>query len=390
MEKNKTYLRSKEVLFDQRIAKLRWLVRIRYIAPIAIWLAVVLSSLPAAFTSASFYIYTPITILFLIVNVFIDFYLRHIQGLPTEEKTNLDLNSSILIQVLFDIILFTVLIYFDGTLESPIMLLYMFVILTVGYLADKIYGYAAVTITSLLYGILVVGELLGVIGHVYVRGVGSDYFFVPEVALSDLAAVVVSFYLILYFIHFLSGESKELENEMERLLVENERIKEQYQDITDNAYDFIQSIDAYGSFLYVNKVWKKRLGYTDEDVEKIKVFDVIVEKDILGYKRALEKLKVSGENQEFQITLKTKFDEEIIVNATLSAKFDEKGNIISTREIFRDVTKAVAVEIESEAKKKELEALNQTMVGREMRIIELQQRIEDLEKRLKAEEKKED
>lgn len=389
MTKNKTFLKSKEVLFDQKIEKLRWLVRIRYVAPVAIWLAVVLTSFPAAFTSPSFYIYTPITILFLIVNVFIDFYLRNIQSLPSKEKTRMDLNSSILIQVLFDIMLFTILIYFDGTLESPIMLLYMFVILTVGFLADKVYGYVTVGIISILYSMLVIGELVGVLEHVYVRGEGSNYFFVPEIALSDLGAIVVSFFLILYFIHFLSGESKELENEMDNLLVENEKIKEQYQDITDNAYDFIQSIDAYGSFLYVNKVWKKRLGYTDEDVEIIKVFDVITEKDILGYKRALEKLKVSGENQEFQITLITKFDEEIIVDATLSAKFDEKGNVISTREIFRDVTKAVAVKMESEAKKQELEALNQTMVGREMRIIELQEQVEFLEQQLKKKRDKE-
>lgn len=51
--------------------------------------------------------------------------------------------------------------------------------------------------------------------------------------------------------------------------------EERYRDLLDNANDLVQSVDANGSFVYVNRAWKETLGYTDAEVASLKVFDVI-------------------------------------------------------------------------------------------------------------------
>jgi PAS domain S-box-containing protein len=384
----KTYLKSKEVLFDGKIQKLQWIVKVRYVAPIVIWVAVVLSNIQDLFSSAYFWIYTPITVLFLLVNIGIDFYLRKIKSLPAEKKSSVNLNHSVLIQTLFDIILFTILIYFDGGVESHVILMFIIVLLVNGFLADKIYGYITAAIISFMYALILLGELYGFIEHIFLRGEHIDYYLNAQQVYSELVYVAVMFFLIVYFIHYLATESKDLEKELDRVLVENEKINEQYRDITDNAFDFIQSIDKYGSFVYTNKIWKERLGYTEEDLKKVKVFDVVAEKDLLTYRQAVKQLRNTRKNQHFRITLVSKKGDEIIVDATLSARFNDKGEIISTREIFRDVTKRVKLEQEARLRTSDLEALNESMVGREMKMIELQEKVSQLEEKLKQEREK--
>ncbi|GFO55681.1 hypothetical protein GMSM_26880 [Geomonas sp. Red276] len=46
-------------------------------------------------------------------------------------------------------------------------------------------------------------------------------------------------------------------------------------DLLENANDLIQSVDEKGSFLFVNRAWKETMGYSDEEIARLKVFDVI-------------------------------------------------------------------------------------------------------------------
>ena len=48
-----------------------------------------------------------------------------------------------------------------------------------------------------------------------------------------------------------------------------------FRDLCENANDLIQSVSPEGRFLYVNRAWLEALGYTREEVEELKVFDVI-------------------------------------------------------------------------------------------------------------------
>lgn len=375
MGEHESILPSKEVIFKERIKKLRWVVKIRYIAPIAIWFAIVITTIPDVFESTYFYIYSAVTLLFLLVNIFIDMYLRRLDSLPLKNIVQINLSASIVIQTLFDTILFTILIYFDGSIESPAVLLYMFVIVVAGFLTEKLYAWISVGVMSVLYALLLIGEYTGVIQHVQSRG--PDAYLDAQIVFSDLGFVIVMFGLILFLIHFMSRESHTVEAQLEKTLKEYDEIKEQYKDLTENAFDLIQSVDSKGNLLLTNKRWREVLGYSEKEAMKMNVFDVFEEKSVLQYKNSLDDLQKKNQSQRVRLKMVTKNGEPVDVELALSAKFDSNGQLVSTREILRDITERVRVEKEAQEKASQLEALNETMVGRELKIAELQQELRE-------------
>src|SRR5262249_34183359 len=49
--------------------------------------------------------------------------------------------------------------------------------------------------------------------------------------------------------------------------------EEQYRDLFENTTDLIQSVTPEGRFLYVNRAWRKTLGYTEAEVGKLTIFN---------------------------------------------------------------------------------------------------------------------
>ena len=120
--------------------------------------------------------------------------------------------------------------------------------------------------------------------------------------------------------------------EAEEQLIESE---EKYRDLFENASDLIQSLDMNGNILYVNKAWKKTLGYSDKEIENKNIFDLIHE-DCKDKFSELINIK-EGETLEISFELKTKAGEKIIVKGNVSLKF-KNGKPYSTRGILRNIT----------------------------------------------------
>ena len=51
--------------------------------------------------------------------------------------------------------------------------------------------------------------------------------------------------------------------------------EERYLDIFDNTSDLIQCVSPDGSFSYTNRTWRETLGYTQQEVESLTLFDVL-------------------------------------------------------------------------------------------------------------------
>ena len=49
--------------------------------------------------------------------------------------------------------------------------------------------------------------------------------------------------------------------------------------LVDNSTDLLQSVDALGGFVQVNPAWKRLLGYTDDDLKHLNLFDVVAPED---------------------------------------------------------------------------------------------------------------
>lgn len=124
--------------------------------------------------------------------------------------------------------------------------------------------------------------------------------------------------------------------EAEEQLIESE---ERYRDLFENASDLIQSVDMEGNIIYVNDAWKKTLGYFDEDIKNIKIFDLVHEEYKEKYLQEFNQIikRANKKAIEISFALKTNKGEKIIVKGNVSLKF-KNGKPHSTRGILRNIT----------------------------------------------------
>jgi PAS domain S-box-containing protein len=122
--------------------------------------------------------------------------------------------------------------------------------------------------------------------------------------------------------------------EAERQIMEKE---EQFRDLFENANDIIQAVKPDCTFLYVNRAWKETLGYSDNEVKQLSIWDIIHPDSVEHCRETFKKVMAGESINEMKASFKTKEGNKIDVEGSISARH-EKGKFLSTRAIFRNVT----------------------------------------------------
>ncbi|GAW65460.1 histidine kinase [Geoanaerobacter pelophilus] len=121
--------------------------------------------------------------------------------------------------------------------------------------------------------------------------------------------------------------------------------EERCRDILDNANDLIQSVDANGAFIYVNRAWKRTMGYTDEEVSRLTIFDVITPTSkkhcSLLFRRIMNGERVQAVETEFT----TKDGAVVVLEGSINCNYVD-GHPLGTRGIFRDITERKRMQAE--------------------------------------------
>ncbi len=113
--------------------------------------------------------------------------------------------------------------------------------------------------------------------------------------------------------------------------------EERYRDLFDNANDLIQSVAPDGRLLYTNKAWQNVLGYGNNEIAKLKVWDII-HPDSMNHCAETFQRVMSGENASgIEAVFVAKDGSHIVVEGNAHAQFVD-GKPVSTQGIFRDVT----------------------------------------------------
>lgn len=120
--------------------------------------------------------------------------------------------------------------------------------------------------------------------------------------------------------------------------------EEKLRDLFENASDLIQSIGSDGHFLYVNRAWEQTLGYTEEEIASMTVFDIIhpnSSQDSIDILYQAINDKNTNENTSYPDSIQaifiTKYDQQIWLEGSISCKFAE-GQLVAIRMILRDIT----------------------------------------------------
>ncbi len=121
--------------------------------------------------------------------------------------------------------------------------------------------------------------------------------------------------------------------------------EERYRDLFENANDLIQSTAPDGSLVYVNRAWLKILGYTQEEVPNLSLFDIIHPDNLSHCVELFNRLMTGEKLDHVEAMFITKDGRTITVEGSSSCSFKD-GKPVATRSILRDVTERKRFEAE--------------------------------------------
>ncbi len=118
--------------------------------------------------------------------------------------------------------------------------------------------------------------------------------------------------------------------------------------------DLVQTVTPEGRFLYVNRAWKETLGYSDQEIGRLNVFDIIAENCQEKCRQLFKELMTGGRVTHIETVFKAKDGRLVFVEGSCNCRF-ENGVPVSTSAIFRDVTDRKRAEEEREKLKRKLD-----------------------------------
>jgi PAS domain S-box-containing protein len=128
-----------------------------------------------------------------------------------------------------------------------------------------------------------------------------------------------------------------------RLEAQARESEARFRNIFDNSTDLLQSVDALGGFVQVNPAWKRLLGYSDDDLKHLNLFDVVAPEDAAIVEGLLLRLIRGEQVGTFDVTMLCKDGRRVVLEGNVSAHIQEGAPLV-TRGIFRDVTQRKVVE----------------------------------------------
>ena len=128
--------------------------------------------------------------------------------------------------------------------------------------------------------------------------------------------------------------------------------EERYRDLFEHATDLIQSVDADGRFQYVNAAWRRTLGYAEDELAGVNLWDVVAPEELERCRAIFEQVLKGDPIENLRTVFRARDGSRVIVEGNINARIID-GRSVATRSIFRDITgihEAKAEVLQHEAK----------------------------------------
>ncbi len=137
-------------------------------------------------------------------------------------------------------------------------------------------------------------------------------------------------------------------------------IEEKYYDLCENVSEMIQCITPDGRFTYVNHAWRETLGYSEDEIVGISLFEILPP-DYKEHFLELLHSVISGEEiDNIEVVFIHKSGKRIAIEGSMNCRFvDDKP--VYARGIFRDVTERKQEQAETENLLREVKEINRRL-----------------------------
>ena len=130
--------------------------------------------------------------------------------------------------------------------------------------------------------------------------------------------------------------------------------EENFREIIQSSNDLIQSLNIDGSFDFVNASWLKTMEFTEKELSKMKIFDIISE-DYLSKCMATFQRVLGGEKADNVKTIFiTKSNKKVILEGSAVPRIKD-NKVIGVRTFLRNVTEREVAEAQTAAANEQLE-----------------------------------
>jgi PAS domain S-box-containing protein len=160
---------------------------------------------------------------------------------------------------------------------------------------------------------------------------------------------------------------------------------EYYKTIVQTGIDGTWVVDMEGHFLEVNNAYCKLVGYSRDEVLKMKISDIEAIEKPEDVRQRIEKVMKTG-GDRFETRHRRKDGSIIEVEVSVNYTKDEGGRLfVFVRDITdrkKDEGELKKVKDELQARVEEMEKFNKLVVGRELAMAKLKEENAELKKRL--------
>jgi PAS domain S-box-containing protein len=120
----------------------------------------------------------------------------------------------------------------------------------------------------------------------------------------------------------------------EQLRQSEQRLRE----LLDSLPDLVQSVAPDGHFRYVNQTWKETLGYTDEELPTLRVWDILRPDQLPKCQQLFQEAFRERRLFHVETVFCSKDGRSIFVRGNVTVREDPITGELLTRAIFRDIT----------------------------------------------------
>lgn len=134
---------------------------------------------------------------------------------------------------------------------------------------------------------------------------------------------------------------------LEEAILRQQEEAEHFRDLVEYAGDLLQSVNADGTFAYVNQAWRAALGYNPDEVAGLTIFSVVAPCEQQHCQQLFRRITDGEEIGKIETTFIAKDGRQILVEGNVNCKIVD-GKATITRGIFRDITARKKLEAERE------------------------------------------